>query len=608
MAAIPLPPENVLAIPLSSTSIRITWVNTDIYPSDLWVQRRVYGDPYYETIHTLYYPSTQYDDEDCEKNTHYQYRIVPSGYEESDPDDTWTYPGTITELVAETVPGTNTVALSWTNDGTYSHVRVYYKLSSEPTTWTYVDVTFRASYTVTGLTENAEYDFEVAAREADSSLVGEVSNEETDTTDVLPPTGLALEATANDEITLTWTDNSSVEDGYEIYRSEDGVDFDLIHTTAADVETYVDDDDGGGLTPTQEYWYYVRAKDGAVYSEPTDTESLVAGTPPGDPTSLAATKIDHDGIALAWTNADSTDTGIEIYRSLDGSEYELVHTTAAHAEAYNDTGLDADTLYYYRVRAVNDSGNSGFSNADSDTTDVYIVAPTGVSAEAQSDTQVLVEFTNNSETVDYHEVYRRLTGGAYGPDPVGVCTDEDYLDGTCNAEKTYFYKVRDNYDGATGPFSDEAEVTTPSGGSASGTRSETYFGLGNELCLQVDGMQGVRYIDSQVITKPMDFSDQDPQAHRRIKTVSLVVVEYEDLSADFPLTVGVSTDDGESYTEVSRTVGTGDRTQKSVEFRFAPISSEYFKFRLRSNDDDTDFAITAIYIYYDIGGPAFEVE
>lgn len=598
-------PTNLALTTLSSSSIKATWGNADDYPNGIAVQRAVYGsEP--ETIATVLYPTAEYTDTGLAKDTQYSYRITPLGldefgnpYSSSSTAHAYTYPGTITGLTAETVADTATVTLAWTNDGTYGYVRVYYKLASEPTVWTYVDVTFRSSYVVTGLEENAEYDFLVAALGGGSGLVGVVSNEDSDTTDIIPPTDLVLTAPANTTIRLTWSDNSSVEDGYEIYQDDV-----LVETTLANVETW----DAEGLTPGQEYEFYVRAKDGSVYSSPTETESLTAGVPPGTPTNLVATTIDHDGIALTWTNADAAETGIEVYRSEDDVTYSLIHTTAAAVESYNATGLDADTLYYFRVRAVNASGNSEFSDSDSGTTDTYIVAPTGLTLTAQSDTRVLVEYDNESETVDYHEIWRRLDGGLYGTGPVGTSTDEDYLDGTLSAGQTYYYKVRDNYDGATGPFCDEVSVTTKSGGTEPARRSETYFGMGNELCLQVDEPQGVRDIDSQYITKPMDFSDQDVEAHNRIKDVTLVVVEYEDKSADLPVTIGLSDDDGETYTEVSRTIGTGDGTQKYAEFRFSPISSKYFKLRIRSNDDDTDFSWTAVYIYYTLGGPAFEVE
>ena len=601
----PFAPTNLVATAVSSSSIYLSWNNDDDYPNGISVQRALYGHTP-ETIATVLYPADSYVDTGLVESTEYTYRVSPLGVDEfgnpytaSDSVHVYTYPGAITGLTAVTVADTATVKLSWTNNGSYGYVRVYYKLASEPTTWSYVDVTFRSTYTVAGLAENAEYDFQVASYEPAAGLFGIVSNTASDRTDIRPPTGLALAAITNTSIRLTWADNSSVEDGYEIYQDDV-----LVETTLADVETW----DATGLTTGQEYEFYVRAKDGATCSSPTDTESLTAGVPPGAPAGLSATTIDHDRVALAWTNADTVETGIEVYRSEDGVTYSLVHTTAALVEAYNVSGLDADTLYYFRVRAVNASGKSAFSDPDSATTDTHIVAPTGLVLTAVSDTQVLVEYENESETVDYHEIWRRLDGGLYGSDPVGVSADEDYLDGTLSADRKYYYKVRDNYDGVTGPFCDEASVTTKSGGTEPVRRSETYFGMGNELCLQVDNIQGVRDIDSQYISKTLDFTDQDVEAHNRIKDVTLVVLEYEDKSADLPVTIGLSTDDGETYTEVSRYIGAGDGTQKYAEFRFPPISSKYFKLRIRSNDDSTDFSWTAVYVYYTMGGPSFEVE
>ncbi len=68
---------------------------------------------------------------------------------------------------------------------------------------------------------------------------------------------------------LSWTDNSSDEEGFEIERSTDGgSNFTLISTTLWDVESYVDAD----VLPATEYCYRLRAVNAGGSSDYTGTE------------------------------------------------------------------------------------------------------------------------------------------------------------------------------------------------------------------------------------------------------------------------------------------------------------------------------------------------
>jgi hypothetical protein len=71
-----------------------------------------------------------------------------------------------------------------------------------------------------------------------------------------PPSGLVVTKPAGTTGTLklNWTDNSSTENGFEIYRSADNVNFTKITTTAANVITY----SNTGLTAGNTYFYKVR--------------------------------------------------------------------------------------------------------------------------------------------------------------------------------------------------------------------------------------------------------------------------------------------------------------------------------------------------------------
>ncbi len=87
------------------------------------------------------------------------------------------------------------------------------------------------------------------------------------------------------------------------------------------------------------------------------------------PTDLAATGNGSSQVDLTWTDTAGGEDGWKIERSANGSTgWTQVGTNAANDTTYSDTGLDASTQYYYRVRAYNGSRNGGYSNVDDGTT------------------------------------------------------------------------------------------------------------------------------------------------------------------------------------------------------------------------------------------------
>jgi PA14 domain/Fibronectin type III domain len=103
--------------------------------------------------------------------------------------------------------------------------------------------------------------------------------------------------------------------------------------------------------------------------------SVLAGPAvPTAPDSLSATT-SGTSVSLTWADRSANETGFVVERATDGG-FTTGFTTfnlGANATSYTDTGLAAGTTYYYRVRAVNANGSSGYSN----TASVTILPPTG---------------------------------------------------------------------------------------------------------------------------------------------------------------------------------------------------------------------------------------
>ena len=88
---------------------------------------------------------------------------------------------------------------------------------------------------------------------------------------------------------------------------------------------------------------------------------------PAAPGGLTATAASGSQINLAWTDNSTNEINFLIERSPDNVTFNLVAAVTAGVTNYADTGLLSGSTYYYRVRAGNAGGNSGYSNVASAT-------------------------------------------------------------------------------------------------------------------------------------------------------------------------------------------------------------------------------------------------
>lgn len=119
--------------------------------------------------------------------------------------------------------------------------------------------------------------------------------------------------------------------------------------------------------------------------------ALLFAPVPVAPSGLAATAIAHDRINLSWTDNSGNEDSFELQYDTD-SEFGSPTSIELNRNvtAYNLYGLPDNQIQYFRIRAVNDNGNSSWSATDNATTSALTVDfPFTAGNQGFSDAQVL---------------------------------------------------------------------------------------------------------------------------------------------------------------------------------------------------------------------------
>jgi large repetitive protein len=182
--------------------------------------------------------------------------------------------------------------------------------------------------------------------------------------------------------------------------------------------------------------------------------------------SVAGAALSKTSIKLQWVNIQNPAypaTNYEIYRStIPGSSYKLIHIAGENDSEFVDTGLIANTYYYYVLRPVNGTSGAPASSELAVRTEVDVKAPStplNLRATRINGTEVALAWDASTDDVSVYryDVYRN---GALAK----VAESNSTIVFNLQENQTYQFQVlaRD-FTGNTSPLSNLIVVTASGG-------------------------------------------------------------------------------------------------------------------------------------------------
>jgi transcriptional regulator CtsR len=298
--------------------------------------------------------------------------------------------------LSATAVSTSQINLVWVDN---ANNETGYKIErKEGANGTYIQIHTAAAndtiYNDTALSASTTYYYRVRATNGIGD--SEYGNEATATTSVVAPASTY-------SISGTITGGGAALAGVSVTRSGNGT---TTTTTGVNGSYSFSGVQNGSytLTPAKTGYTFIPATlpatlDGANLSA-QDFVATAVTTVPAIPAGLSATAASISQINLAWTDTNN-ETGYKIERK-DGASgiYAQIATVAANVTTYNDTAsLSAATTYYYRIRATNVNGDSGYGNEANATTPAITYSISGTITNGGSALAgVTVTMTGNGST------------------------------------------------------------------------------------------------------------------------------------------------------------------------------------------------------------------
>lgn len=181
------------------------------------------------------------------------------------------------------------------------------------------------------------------------------------------------------------------------------------------VNIYIDDSLKTSLTttPYTYYWSTAGIKDSSIHKiyavaynksgNSTQSKTVIVTNFILTPSSLTAVQISDTSAVLSWINNTKLNTGFEVERAVNGTPYSRVDSISRMASVDTIKGLQPDSSYSFRIRAVAEFKKSGYSNEAKLT--LTFPQPTNLTASFSEPDSVKLLWQNNCAYASGYEIW-----------------------------------------------------------------------------------------------------------------------------------------------------------------------------------------------------------
>lgn len=278
------------------------------------------------------------------------------------------------------------------------------------------------------------------------------------------PRSLVAAQVAARSASLAWFDASCNETGFEVLQSVDGSYFQVVQTLGPNSEAA----ELTGLTPATRYWLAVRATGPSGHSVYSNIVQITTDPdqPPAAPSGLRAENVWARTVDLAWTDTSSNETEFRVAMSTTGpnGSFDNIGTVAANTTLFRVENLTPGVCYWFKVRAANAAGYSGYSQSiQACTPNEVPAAPTNLLAPNVWARQLDLVWTDNSSNETEFRIAMSTTGpnGSFNNIGATAANTTSFRVQNLTPATCYWFKVRSGNAAGYSSYTQAVQVCTP---------------------------------------------------------------------------------------------------------------------------------------------------